>query len=277
MGGTKSCCFLNRIIKAGVFVKLFYREYGQGQPLIILHGIFGVSDNWVSFAHSIQNRYHVFIPDQRNHGHSPHDPTFNYYAMCADLAEFISQHNLNNPIILGHSMGGKVAMTFALENPEVPAALIVADISLRHYERRHRHLDMIDAMMAIDFDKITSRREVDQQLATTIRDKRVRQFAMKNLYRRPHGGGFAWRLNLEAINLNIDDVFRGIQSNALFEKPALFIRGAESDYVSYDDFDQIYRNFPNADIKTIENAGHWLHADQPEAFLKVFDEFVSAM
>lgn len=255
-------------------MKLFYREYGQGQPLIILHGIFGVSDNWVSFAQSIQDRYHVFIPDQRNHGHSPHDPTFNYFAMCADLDEFIDEHELENPIILGHSMGGKVAMNFVLQNPEVPAALIVADISLRAYERRHRHLDMIDAMRAINFETIASRREIDQQLAATIKDKRVRQFAMKNLYRRPHGGGFAWRLNLEAINLNMDEVFEGIHSTAIFDKPALFIRGAESDYISYDDFDQIYRNFPNADIKTIEQAGHWLHADQPEEFLKVFDDFL---
>ncbi len=255
-------------------MKLFFREYGQGQPLIILHGIFGMSDNWVSFAHSIQDRYHVFIPDQRNHGRSPHDPTFNYFAMCADLGEFINEHDLKNPIILGHSMGGKVAMTFALENPEVPAALIIADISLRSYDGSHRHLDMIDAMMAIDLDAVESRREIDQQLAATIKAKRVRQFAMKNLYHRPHGGGFGWRLNLEAISLNIDEVFEGIHSTATFDKPTLFIRGADSDYVSYDDFDQIYRNFPNADIKTIEHASHWLHADQPEEFLKVFDDFV---
>jgi len=256
-------------------MKLFFREYGQGQPLIILHGIFGISDNWVSFARQIEDRFRVLIPDQRNHGRSPHDPTFNYYALCADLYEFINEHGLENPIILGHSMGGKVAMRFALENPEMLKALVIADISMRTYPRRFRHLNMIDAMLAVNFENAETRKDIEKQLKPIIKETRIRQFVMKNLYRRERSGQFAWRLNLEAINLNMDEVFEGINSKTLFQKPTLFIRGGASDYVKYEDYDQIYRNFPKADIKTIEGAGHWLHAEKPEAFHQIFNDFIS--
>jgi pimeloyl-ACP methyl ester carboxylesterase len=255
-------------------MELFYRQYGKGKPLIILHGIFGISDNWVTFARKMAAQYQVFILDQRNHGQSPHDPTFNYFALCSDLYEFIEQHEIKDPIILGHSMGGKVAMHFALENPGMLKALIVADISMRAYNRRFRHLDMIDAMMNVNFTNAEKRADVEKQIKHQIPDKRTRLFAMKNLYRRERGGQFAWRLNLEAINLNMDEVFQGIESKNLFEKPTLFVRGGNSDYVKYDDFDQIYRNFPRADIKTIEGAGHWLHAEKPEEFRKLISEFL---
>ncbi len=257
-------------------MKLFFREYGKGQPLIILHGIFGISDNWVTFARNVEDRFRVFIPDQRNHGQSPHDPTFNYFALCSDLYDFIEEHELEDPIILGHSMGGKVAMRFALENPDILKALVVADISMRTYQRRYRHLDMIDAMLNVHFENAETREDIEKQLADKIREPRIRQFAMKNLYRRERGGQFAWRLNLEAINLNMDEVFEGIASDGLFEKPTLFIRGGNSDYVKYEDFDQIYRNFPKADIKTIEGVGHWLHAEKPDEFQGFFDDFIRA-
>jgi len=171
-------------------------------------------------------------------------------------------------------MGGKVAMHFTLENPDMVKALVVADISMRNYQRRFRHLDMIDAMLAVDFENAKTRQDVEKQLKPKIKEKNIRLFAMKNLYRRERGGQFAWRLNLEAIDLNMDEVFQGIQSAALFQKPTLFIRGGESDYVKYEDYDQIYRNFPRADIKTIEGASHWLHAEKPEVFKNIFDDFV---
>lgn len=255
-------------------MKLFYRNYGTGQPLIILHGIFGISDNWVSFARQIAQHYKVFIPDQRNHGHSPHNQAFNFFALCDDLREFIEDHNIKNPIILGHSMGGKVTMRFALENPEIPRALIIADISLRKYPRRHHHLDMIDAMLSVDLQSAQTREEIEEWLIPRIKEDRVRQFAMKNLYRRERGGHFAWRLNLEAINLGMEEIIEPVSSSTIFKKPALFVRGGNSDYVKYEDFDQIYRNFPNANIKTIESAGHWLHADKPSEFYQVVKEFL---
>ncbi|HPE33664.1 MAG TPA: alpha/beta fold hydrolase [Bacteroidales bacterium] len=257
-------------------MELFYRHYGKGQPLIILHGIFGVSDNWVTFAKEMSENYEIFIPDQRNHGHSQHHPTHNYFAMCADLQEFIQQNTIQNPIILGHSMGGKVAMHFALEHPDKLKALIVADISLRTYQRRYQHLNMIDAMLGVDFNKAASRQEIEEQLKPHIKEDRIRLFAMKNLYRRQRGQ-FAWRLNLEAINLNMDEIFEGIHSDKTFEKPTLFIRGGKSDYVKYEDYDQIYRNFPKAVIKTIENAGHWIHSDEPDTFRNMVREFLEPL
>lgn len=253
---------------------LFFRRYGKGKPLIILHGVFGVSDNWVRFARSMAGRYEVFIPDQRNHGQSPHDPTFNYSALCADLYDFIEVHYIENPIILGHSMGGKVAMHFALENPDMLKGLIVADISMGAYLRQHRHLEMINAMLNVDFTDAETRQDIVEQLKPKIREERIRLFLMKNIYRKQRGGQFAWRLNLEAINQNMDEIFEGISSTNLFTKPALFIRGGNSNYVKYEDFDQIYRNFPRADIKTIEGAGHWLHAEKPDEFYETVSEFL---
>ena len=256
-------------------MELFYREYGQGRPFIILHGIFGVSDNWVTFARKMAKRFHVYIPDQRNHGQSPHSSAFNYFALCSDLYDFIEEHNLDDPIILGHSMGGKVAMRFALENPGMIKALIVADISLRAYHRRSKHLDMIDAMKMVDFNEVKSRADVEKQLQVKIPEKHIRRFAMKNLYRREYGDQFAWRLNLEAINLNMDEVLKGVFSQDIFDKPALFVRGGNSDYVKYEDFDRIYRNFPRADIETIEGASHWLHAEKPSEFYNVITTFLN--
>ncbi len=255
-------------------MKLFYRHYGKGKPLIILHGVFGISDNWVTFARKMADKYEVFIPDQRNHGQSPHDPTFNYSVLCADLYEFIEGHNIEDPIILGHSMGGKVAMHFALENPDMLKSLIIADISMRMYSCQHRHQEIIDAMLNVDFTDAETRQDVVGQLKPKIREERIRLFIMKNIYRSEHGGEFAWRLNLEAINRNMDKVFEGINSTNFFTKPALFIRGGNSDYVRYEDFDQIYHNFPRADIKTIEGAGHWLHAEKREVFYEIVNEFL---
>lgn len=257
-------------------MELFYRHYGHGEPIIILHGVFGVSDNWVTFAREMSDKYEIFIPDQRNHGQSPHHPVHNYFAMCSDLQEFIEQRQIKNPVILGHSMGGKVAMRFALENPDNPKALIIADVSMRTYQRRYVHLNMIDAMMSVDFEQATTREEIAGQLSGRIKDERILLFAMKNLYRRQRGQ-FAWRLNLEAINLNMDEVFEGVSTEGIFQKPALFLRGGNSDYVSYEDFDRIYRSFPKADIETIENAGHWLHADQPDEFTEKVRRFLARL
>ena len=144
---------------------LFFREYGQGQPVVILHGLLGISDNWVAFSRRLAGEgFRVLIPDQRNHGHSPHHPVLNYYALTDDLSEFIARHQLENPVLIGHSMGGKVAMRYTLENPETVKKLVVVDTSLRAYYRFNYHLRLIDAMLAVDFDKIVTRQEVEKQL-----------------------------------------------------------------------------------------------------------------
>jgi len=255
-------------------MQLFYRTYGQGKPFIILHGLFGISDNWVSFAKKIGNLgYQVFVIDQRNHGQSPHSPNFNYLAMVDDLFEFIDEHELEEPIILGHSMGGKVAMRFALENPDYLSKLIVVDISLRQYPARDYHLKVIRAMKKVDFSVVKTRKEVELILAEDIDSRRIRQFVMKNLYRKEKNE-LAWRMCLDAIANNLDEMFDGIEAEKALDKPVLLVRGGKSDYVLDSDLPPFKNAFPQANIKTIPNATHWVHAESPELFYEYVEEFL---
>lgn len=254
-------------------MKLFYRHFGEGSPLIILHGIFGISDNWVTIGKRLAEQFSVYIPDLRNHGQSPHSPTFNYMAMADDLLEFIEELGIEKPVIIGHSMGGKTAMTFTLEHPAIVEKLVVVDISPRKYPGRNVHFDMINAMMAINFDGISTREEVESLLVQSIPDKRIRLFVMKNLYRKTRHS-FDWRLNLPAISANMDYVFDGIESNGKYQGPVLFIKGGKSDYISQDDTGLIKKNFPAARIQTIEQASHWVHADSPDELCVLLSRFL---
>lgn len=248
-------------------MKLFFRQFGEGKPFIILHGLFGLSDNWVSIAKILSQNYRVIIPDLRNHGQSPHSPVFNYDAMTADILELMDELSLDQAVILGHSMGGKVAMQFALQNPELTKRLIVVDMSMRRYDGRQLHSDIIQAMMSIDFSTVESRIEVNRQLATTIPDERVRLFILKNLYRKTRYQ-LDWRLNLSTINQNIDYIFDNISSDAQYNGSTLFIKGEKSDYILNSDLPKIVQCFPNATFQTVLGAGHWVQADNPEGFLE---------
>lgn len=255
-------------------MKLFYRTFGEGKPLIILHGLFGVSDNWVTFGKKVADLgYKVFIPDQRNHGQSPHSDAFNYLAMTDDLYDFIEEHEIEDPILLGHSMGGKVSIRFSLENSELVSKLIIVDISLREYPKRTSHEKIIDAMRRINFNMVNSRKEVEMLLTERLPDIRLRQFIMKNLYWESKEK-LAWRINFEAICNNLDELFDGIDTVDKFEKPSLFIRAGLSDYILEEDIPVIHYNFPKAQIKTIENTSHWVHAEAPSAFYKIVTEFL---
>lgn len=257
-------------------MQLFYRTYGKGTPFIILHGLFGISDNWVTFAKKIAELgYQVFVIDQRNHGQSPHSPNFNYLALVDDLFEFIDEHELENAVILGHSMGGKVAMRFALENPDYLSKLIVVDISLRHYPPRDYHLKVIRAMKKVDFSIVKDRPEVEAILAEDIESPRIRQFIMKNLYRKEKDV-LAWRMCLDAIANNLDAMFDGIEPERPLNKPTLLVRGGKSDYVLDSDIEPIEKAFPQALIKTIPNATHWVHAEEPALFYKYVVDFLEA-
>jgi len=258
-------------------MKLFYRKYGKegAQPLIILHGLFGISDNWVTYGKRIAAEgFEVFIPDMRNHGHSPHSNTFNYFALTDDLFDFIDEHEIENPVILGHSMGGKVAMRFALENPVFVKRLIVVDITLKAYGPRLSHLRIIEAMRKVDLSKAKTRREVETMVAEFIKEPRIRLFVLKNLYRTKNNT-FAWRINIDGIAENLDQMFDSIDTLAKFEKPALFIKGGASDYILPEDFPQIRYNFPNAEIVTIEGASHWVHVEAPEKFYQITSGFLA--
>jgi esterase len=257
-------------------MELFYREYGEGQPIIILHGLLGISDNWVGTARKLAKEgFRVLIPDQRNHGQSPRSAVFNYYAMTDDIAEFIETKNLVSPVILGHSMGGKVAMRYTLENPDSVGRLIIVDTSLRTYTRFNYHIKLIEAMLSIDFSLCHSRKEVEAALSESIGDVRMVQFLMKNLFRKEKDL-LSWRPNLQAILDHIEDLYGGIFYSTRFNKPALFIRGGKSDYVPEEDFQAIYQSFPAAIIKTVDNGTHWVQADEPELFYQMILEFLKS-
>jgi pimeloyl-ACP methyl ester carboxylesterase len=253
---------------------LFYREYGEGKPVVILHGLLGISDNWVGFSRKLaEEGYRALIPDQRNHGQSPQHPVLNYYALTDDLVEFVESHHLIKPILIGHSMGGKVAMRYTLEHPASVDRLIVVDTSLRTYVRFNYHLRLIDAMLSLDFNQLGSRQEVETKLAEKIGDDRLVQFLMKNLYWKEKGR-LGWRPNLQAISYYVDAMYDGVFYSTRFEKPSLFIRGGKSDYILEEDIPSIYQNFPYAIIKTIDNGTHWVHADEPEEFHRLILEFL---
>lgn len=255
-------------------MELFYREYGHGKPMIILHGLLGISDNWVAFARRLSDEgYRIFIPDQRNHGQSPHHPVLNYYALTDDLVEFIEHHQLEKPVILGHSMGGKVAMRYTLEHTDKVDRLIVVDTSLRTYYRFNYHLKLIDAMLAVDFNSVATRPEVENKLRERITEERVIRFLMKNLFWKEKGK-LGWRPDLQAISNHVDSMYDGVFYSAKYDKPALFIRGGQSDYILEEDIPVILQNFPEAIIKTIENGTHWVHADEPEEFYHLVKEFL---
>lgn len=256
-------------------MELHFRKYGEGRPLLILHGIFGISDNWVSFGKRISELgFCVYVIDQRNHGRSPHHYAFNYYALTEDLVEFSEQHEIHSPVILGHSMGGKVAMRYTLENPHDVGALIVVDTSMRTYVSHTYHRTLIDAMKSADFTRLASRQEVEHHLARQIESPRIRKFLMKNLFwKEKHLLG--WRINLDAIDLNLDSMYDGVFYSTIFNKPVLFVRGGRSDYIIEEDIPVIRKNFPNMDLATIEKGTHWVHADDPEAFFEIVSSFLN--
>ncbi len=252
-------------------MELFFREYGQGQNFIILHGLFGLSDNWVSIARRIGEQFRVLVPDMRNHGQSPHHPLHSYPAMVADIEEFITRQGLQNPVVMGHSMGGKVAMQLALANPELVSALIILDISYREYNLRKQHLRLLETMTSLDLSAVRSRREAEEHVAARLHDRSLQLFVLKNLFR--SGPVFTWRPNLAALETNLDLMAAGIGLKGTYPGPALFIRGSASDYLPDEDFPVISKAFPAARFHTIEGAGHWLHADAPRSLCRIIRDF----
>ncbi|NOZ48120.1 MAG: alpha/beta fold hydrolase [Chlorobi bacterium] len=266
-------------------MKLFYRKFGEGPTLIIIHGLYGASDNWVSIGKMLASNFEVFIIDQRNHGRSPHSENHNYKLMKNDLLEFMDEHFIEQAIIMGHSMGGKTAMYFALEHPERILSLIIIDIAPKTYnisEKKQNTIDhsiIINSMMEVDFSNISSREEVDNKLCENIPSKKVRQFLLKNLHRNKDNS-FEWSINIKALQEHMNVILEGIDERKIADGkeitgfPILFIKGALSNYIEEKDYTAIRAIFPYADIKIIENAGHWLHAEQPEKLVRIIKEFV---
>lgn len=244
---------------------------GSGQPLLILHGYFGNGDNWKTIANHLSNSYQVHLIDQRNHGRSFHSDEFDYELMVEDLSNYITHHQLENVHLLGHSMGGKTVMLFAVEYPELVDKLIVADISPRMYPPHHD--DILRALNSIDFSVQNTRKLVDEKLSALIPEFGVRQFLMKNIYWREKGI-LDFRFNLESLTENNDEVGVALPSFTVFEGETLFLKGENSGYISANEEPIIKAHFPNAKIISIKNAGHWLHAENPKDFLEAIVEFL---
>jgi esterase len=255
-------------------MELFYRKFGSGQPLIILHGLFGSCDNWNTLAKRFGKHFEVYALDQRNHGLSPHSSEWNYPVMAADLKEFIDKHQLQNPILLGHSMGGKTVMFFEQLFPQVAEKLIVVDMAPRYYPPHHQ--DVIAALEMVDLDTMQSRKEVEQLFGTTPLDNSTIQFLLKNLYWKEEDTikKLAWRFNKNIIVSQIEQVGTALPEKDASLLPALFIRGQKSRYVQDKDLEDINRLFPHAVVQTIADAGHWVQAEQPDAFYDAVMKFL---
>ncbi len=253
-------------------MELFYRRFGSGQPFIILHGLFGMSDNWLSLAKRFAENYNVFLLDLRNHGQSPHDAQFNYRVLSDDLLQFIDDHHLKDIILLGHSLGGKTIMNFALNHSELPQKLIIVDIARREYETS-RFRSILQTMRSLPINEIKSRAEAENYLSSAIHQKGLRLFLLKNIMRDVHNR-FKWKLNVDDLLNNIDAISQRIDGTHPFTKPVLLVYGGKSDYVKTEDIVGLKRLFPALDSEVIPGTTHWLHAEAPDEFYRIVMNFL---
>ena len=247
-------------------MKLYSRVLGEGQPLLIIHGLFGMSDNWQSLAKLYADYFEVHLIDQRNHGRSPHADEFSYLHLSNDLHQYIIDNQLNDIIVIGHSLGGKIAMQFAVSYPEFLSKLIIVDISPRFYPIHHDKI--IEGLKMLDFSILKSRSQADAVLSEYIAERDVRQFLLKSMYWKEKGQ-LDFRFNLKSISQNIDNVGEALDNEANCSIPTLFIKGGNSNYINDDDEDLIFKHFTDAEIQTLDEVGHWLHAEKPQEFFQM--------
>jgi esterase len=266
-------------------MKLFYRQFGEGPPLVILHGLYGSSDNWVSIAKQLSDSFTVYLPDQRNHGQSPHSEIHDYPSMRDDLFELVTSLHIRKFFLAGHSMGGKTAMAFAVKWPEMINGLVIADISPFTNENNNltvykQHISILKTILEIDLTTIRSRSEAENLLTDKILSEKVRGFILKNLQRMP-GDKFTWKLNASALYNNLDKIMEAINikdgsSQPITGFPVIFLKGSNSNYITASDVAEIRKLFPAAEFIVINGAGHWIHADKPEevtsSLRKLLDE-----
>ncbi len=261
-------------------MELFFRKEGNGPPLVIVHGLYGSSDNWINIGKRLSEKHTVYMLDQRNHGRSPFADTHTYNNLRDDLEEFFEQHNIEKATLLGHSMGGKVAMWFAADFPEKVKKLIIADIAPKNYlllkddSQFYLHQNILLAMQEIDFSKIKSRNDVDDFMAEKLDNKQIRQFLLKNVVIDKNTKQYKWRVNAEVLYDYLEEIVSGVNKNWLDDRipvtsyPVIFIRGMKSKYILPEDEKLINEIYPDSRIIDIPDAGHWLHAEQPEKFMQ---------
>lgn len=256
-------------------LSLHYKSYGHaGVPLVILHGLLGMLDNWQTQAKRYAEAgYKVFTLDLRNHGKSPHSDVFNYNVMANDVVHFMDEHKLSAAHLMGHSMGGKTAMQFALTYPSRVNKLVVVDVAPRKYASAHDHI--LDAMCSVKLGKLSTRREVDAELKNLLPDDALRQFILKNLTR-DESGKLKWKVNLPVIKRAYPEIAADITVEGRFDGPTLFVKAEMSRYIQPTDETRIKKLFPRARIVSIPNAGHWVHAEQPDKFSEVVLHFLQS-
>lgn len=244
-------------------MELNYRQLGQGAPLVILHGLFGYSDNWQTQAKKFAAYFEVTLIDLRNHGHSPWSDIFTYAAMVQDLHELFAKLDMHQPILLGHSMGGKLAMHYDHAYPGFIKKLIVVDMGVKAYPPHHAHI--LAAIHAIDLSKLSARSQAEAILKSFVDSDGIRQFLLKNLYWEDKGK-LAWRVNFPVLEASMPEILRKLPEQESFTT-ALFIRGLLSNYILDEDISTLEAYYPDIQVASVPDAGHWVHAEAPEAFL----------
>jgi esterase len=251
-------------------MNLFYREYGQGKPVLILHGLMGFSDNWQTIAKTLAQDHLVITPDLRNHGRSPHHHNHSYPLMADDIKHLMESLWMFSASVVGHSMGGKVAMHLALHHPDAVDRLVVVDIEPGQAEDNHSGI--FDALLSMDLSKMASRQDAEAYLSDRIRDYGTRQFLLKNITRE-EDGSFSWKMNLPTLWKNYPNILAAVNGEP-FRKPTLFVRGGRSDYIKEQEWPLVKALFPAAELVTIPDAGHWVHAEKPAELLHILKNFL---
>ena len=264
-------------------MKLFYRKYGNGPALVILHGLYGSSDNWVTIAKNLSDSFTVYLPDQRNHGQSPHNEIHDYDSMRDDLFELINDLKLKKFFLAGHSMGGKTAISFALKWPERLNGLLIADISPFTYESDghsaySQHSGILNAILSLDLQKVTTRNEVEGLLKGKISSEKERGLILKNL-QRTENNHFSWKINAKSLLANLEKIMKGIRRQTDYNQqitgfPVIFLRGGDSDYIPEKDFKDILHVFPAAEIIEVPGAGHWIQVDKPDEVVRYLKKLI---
>ena len=250
---------------------LHSKVFGEGKPLIILHGLFGMLDNWQGLAKKFGQFFETHIVDQRNHGKSFHAAEHNYELMCSDLLQYIDAQGLDKVYLLGHSMGGKTAMLFATKYPERVEKLVVVDIAPKYYAPHHQ--EILAGLHAVENAKVASRKEADEILSEHFSQVGIRQFLLKNLYWKTDEE-LSFKFNLEVLSKEIPNIGEALIDDGVFTEPTLFIDGGTSNYINSEDHELIEKHFPDSEIVEIGNAGHWVHAENPKDFFEEVSRFL---
>ncbi len=253
--------------------ELNFKKFGEGEPVIILHGLFGMLDNWQTFGRMLSEDYEVYLVDQRNHGSSPHTDEHNYKSMAEDLKEWMEDQDLESAHIIGHSMGGKTALTFALMYPELARSVVSIDMGVKKYEGSHERF--FSAMFSLPIDEIQSRSEAEEHLRKQVPENAIRMFLMKNIDRNPEGG-YRWKFNLQQLYDDYEGILDAIDIDAQYDKDVLIVGGEKSGYVKPDDYEGIRHFFPKAEITSL-NTGHWVHAEKPKELLELIRNFLAGV